>query len=177
MAKKKVLKLRQIIETDGESYSEISVALCAQCGISLKRPRRGDFIYIVGEDMGCWLDDKLDQLGYAPRYTQFGVPNFKAWLKGKTWPKLEPYEWMGKRSKTRSEKALPIQYDVTYTLVLKNTGGGSEGCTYGVLCELVEDAIRNIDAGASATEEKLQALLVIQEQLSVEFNKYNEGRE
>ena len=172
MAKKtnKILPLRQIIEKDGEAWSEVSYMLCQQCGIGTKKPRRDSMIYIQGEDMGCYLDDKLVELGYAPRYTQHEVPNFKAWLKGDSWPAADELPKLPK------SKSLVISYDTDYTLVLKNNGDGYAGCTYGVLVELVDDAIRRMDVYGEGELSTLQSLLVIQEQLRVEFNKYDEGR-
>jgi len=61
--------------------------------------------------------------------------------------------------------------------VLKNTGNGYEGCTFAVLSQVVNDAITSMYVHGSKDLSTMQSLLVIKEQLRVEFNKYNEGRE
>jgi hypothetical protein len=61
--------------------------------------------------------------------------------------------------------------------VLKNTGNGYAGCTFAVLSKVVADAIRSMYVHGSKDLSTMQSLLVIQEQMRVEFNKYNEGRE
>jgi hypothetical protein len=169
--KKKILKLRQICPADGRSWVEIPDAVCVECGLCFFSKGRGDYTYVQGDDDIGLLEMELEKHGYAPRYTQHEVPDFTAWVKGDTWPEA------GKHRPCPLSKNLVVCCDTTYTLVLKNTGDGYEGCTFAVLVELVEDAIRRMDVDGLGPVETLQSLLVIQEQLRVEFNKYNEGRE
>lgn len=173
MAKKRmtILKLRQICPSEERSWVELPMLVARECGITLKRPKRGEFIYVQGEDAHTLMELELEKKGYAPRYTQHEVPDFKAWLKGDAWPEA------GEHRRCPLSKNLVVCCDTTYTLVLKNTGGGYEGSTYAVLVKLVDDAIRRMDVNGLGPLETLQSLLVIKEQLRVEFNKYNEGRE
>ena len=140
MAKKrlKVLKLRQICPDDGNSWVEISMEVLKECGFTkIARPKRGEFMYVQGEDAHALMELELEKKGYTPRYTQHVVPNFRAWLKSDMWPEA------GEHKPCPLSKNLVVCHDTTYTLVLKNTGDGYEGCTYGVLVELVDDAIRH----------------------------------
>jgi hypothetical protein len=89
-AKPKALRLRQIVD-DEDSWSEIPVSVCAQCGISLKGPRRDDFCYVRGEDAGWLADAAIQRHGFALRWKQYWVPGFRAWLKGDQWPKAKAW--------------------------------------------------------------------------------------
>lgn len=175
--KQKILKLRQICPDDGDSWAEISMGVLKECGFTkIARPKRGEaarggFMYVQGEDAHALMELELEKKGYTPRYTQHVVPNFRAWLKSDTWPEAAEYKWCP------LSKNLVVCCDTTYTLVLNNTGDGYRGSTYPVLVELVDDAIRRMDVDGLGPVETLQSLLVIQEQLRIEFNKYNEGRE
>jgi hypothetical protein len=82
------------------------------------------------------------------------------------------------KAKKRSQLALPVSYETTYALVLRNGQPGDGGCTLGILVKLVNDAIDRIDSGdvREYDEARLKGLLVIKEQLMVEFFKYDEGR-
>jgi hypothetical protein len=173
MAKKKmkVLKLRHISPDDERSWVEIPMTVCTECGIAITRPKRGEFMYVQGEDAHVLMELQLEKQGYAPRYTRHVVPDFRAWLKSDMWPEAAEYQ------RCPLSKDVVVCCDVSYTLVLKNTGDGYEGSTYPVLVELVDDAIRRMDVNGLGPLTTLQSLLVIQEQLRVEFNKYNEGRE
>jgi hypothetical protein len=168
--KKKVLKLRQICLEDERSWVEIPLAVCRECGIAVKL-KKGEFMYVQGDDAHALVELELEKKGYAPRYTQHEVPNFRAWLEGDGWPVAAEYK------RCPLSKNLVVCCDTTYTLVLKNTGDGYEGNTYAVLVKLVDDAIHRMDVNGLGPVDTLQSLLVIQEQLRVEFNKYNEGRE
>ena len=84
--------------------------------------------------------------------------------------------------KKRSKLVLPVSYETTYALVLRNGQPGDGGCTFGILVKLVNDAIDIIDAcpdriWVAEQEARLKGLLVLREQLMVEFFKYDEGRE
>ena len=172
MAKKKILKLRQICPDDGGSWVEISMEVSKGCDFTkIARPKRGEFMYVQGEDAHALMELELEKKGYTPRYTQHVVPNFRAWLKGDAWPEAADYK------RCPLSKNVVVSCDVSYTLVLKNTGDGYEGSTYAVLVKLVDDAILRMDVNGLGPLSTLQSLLVIQEQLRVEFNKYNEGRE
>jgi hypothetical protein len=85
------------------------------------------------------------------------------------------------KAKKRSQLALPVSYETTYALVLRNGQPGDGGCTLGILLGLVNDAIDIIDACpdhiyGKEQQGRLKGLLVIKEQLEVEFFKYDEGR-
>lgn len=103
--KPKLLRLRQIIDDD-DPWSEIPVHACVAAGIGLKNVRRGDFFYVKGEEAGWLADAALQEHGFAPRYTQHWVPDFRKWLKGDQWPKAKA--WAGgkwpKGSKWRDYK-------------------------------------------------------------------------
>jgi len=173
MAKKKlkVLDLRQICTEDERSWVEIPMTVCTECGIGITRPKRGEFMYVQGEDAHALMELELEKKGYTPRYTQHVVPDFKAWLKGIHWPAAVKYQRVPKPD------TVPFSYPVTYTLVLKNTGDGYAGCTFAVLSKVVNDAITSMYVHGSNDLSTMQSLLVIKEQLRIEFNKYNEGRE
>lgn len=105
-AKPKLLRLRQIIDDD-DPWSEIPSTACVKCGIvSMVNCRRGDFSYVRGEDAGWLAMCALQEHGFAPRYTQHWVPDFRAWLKGDQWPKAKAWgggQWP-KGSKWRDYK-------------------------------------------------------------------------
>lgn len=67
-----------------------------------------------------------------------------------------------------------FSYPRVYTLVLYNTGDGDEGSTFAVLSQLVDEEIDRIDRGEIA-DDHLKPLLVIREQLIVEFDKGRYG--
>ncbi len=92
MAKKKMLRLRLIVD-DNDPWVEYPIDVALQCGVLKKNPRRGDFIYVPGEDNHTILEATLEEKGYAQRYTQYWVPNFRKWLKSDAWPKAQ--EWAG----------------------------------------------------------------------------------
>ena len=173
MAKKRmtILKLRQICPDGERSWVELPMLVACECGIAFGRSKRGEFMYVQGEDAHTLMEMKLEKKGYDPRYTPHEVPDFKAWLKGATWPTA------GELYRVPHPDTVPISYGVTYTLVLKNTGNGYEGCTFAVLSQVVNDAITSMYVHGSKDLSTMQSLLVIKEQLRVEFNKYNEGRE
>lgn len=75
-----------------------------------------------------------------------------------------------KTAKKKSDKAYPISYDTIYCLTLKNTGGGGEGSTFGVLYNLVQAEIDRIDSG-DADEATLKSLLIIRSKLESEYTK------
>jgi hypothetical protein len=75
-----------------------------------------------------------------------------------------------KKAKKKSEKAYPISYDTIYCLTLKNTGGGGENSTFGVLYNLVQQEIERIDNGES-DESTLTALLIIRSKLEAAYTK------
>ena len=82
-------------------------------------------------------------------------------------------------AKATKRSLLPVSYETSYTLVLQNNGDGYAGCTFGVLVELIDNAIADIDnlaPGLVYDLPRFQALLVIREQLRVEYHKYDEGR-
>lgn len=82
----KLVHLRMIIDADRESWTELPIKVCVRCGISLKKPRRGDVCYAQGEIASCMVEAALEKHGMQPRYTTHLVPDFKAWLKGNQWP-------------------------------------------------------------------------------------------
>jgi hypothetical protein len=94
MAKKKpkTLHLRLIVD-DETPWVEYPIDVALKCGVLKKNPRRGEFIYVPGEDNHTMLDVSLSELGLSPRYTQYWVPNFKRWLRSDAWPKAQ--EWAG----------------------------------------------------------------------------------
>lgn len=75
-----------------------------------------------------------------------------------------------KKARKKSEKAYPISYDTIYCLTLKNTGGGGENSTFGVLYNLVQEEIDRIDSG-NADESTLEALLIIRSKLEAAYGK------
>ena len=92
MAKKQQLKLRQIVD-DESTWVEYPFDVAMRCGVLKKNPRRDEYIYVEGEDAHIIIEARLEELGFTQRYTQYWVPNFKRWLKGKQWP--EAMEWSG----------------------------------------------------------------------------------
>lgn len=85
-------RVRQICQTGEESWIELPVRVCILCGIGIKKvcgmtaKRRGDFVYLQGEDAADMAELKLEQCGILPYYTQWSVDDFNAWLKGDSWP-------------------------------------------------------------------------------------------
>lgn len=92
MDRKKIIRLRVIVDDD-DPWVEYPLDKALQCGVLKKNPRRGDFIYVPGEDNHAALEVPLKELGYAPRYTQYWVPKLRAWLRGKQWP--DALRWDG----------------------------------------------------------------------------------
>jgi hypothetical protein len=95
MAKKKakVLRLRQIVDDD-HPWVEYPLQVANMCGVYKKGlPRRGDFIYVPGEEANWILGSRMEERGLAPRYTQYWVPKLRAWVKGDQWPKAKA--WRG----------------------------------------------------------------------------------
>lgn len=98
MAKKKlkIIRLRQIVDDD-HPWVEYPLDVANMCGV-LKRnaPRRGDFIYVPGEENHAILEGRMEERGLTPRYTQYWVPKLRAWVKGDQWPKAKAWkggEW------------------------------------------------------------------------------------
>lgn len=77
-----------------------------------------------------------------------------------------------KKTRRKSEMALPVSWDNIYCLTLKNTGpfDGPEGMSFAVLMNLVEAEIDRIDRGES-DDTHLKTLLVIKGKLDLEFDK------
>jgi hypothetical protein len=92
MAEAKLLRLRLLVDDD-DPWAEYPIDVALQCGVLNKNPRRGDFIYVEGEDAHAMLEVQLEKLGLAPRYTQYWVPKFSRWLKSDAWPQAQ--EWAG----------------------------------------------------------------------------------
>lgn len=80
-----------------------------------------------------------------------------------------------KKQEPKKSDATPFSYANIYCLVLKNTGphDGDDGCTFGVLFDLVQREIDRIDRG-EVGDGQLKSLLIIRERLIVELEK---GRE
>jgi hypothetical protein len=81
---------------------------------------------------------------------------------------------MAKKKSKRKSDGVAFSYPRTYTLVLYNTGGGDAGSTFAVLDQLVQEEIGRIDRG-EIPDDNLKSLLVIREQLIVEFDKGRYG--
>ena len=102
MARKKIVILRQVFQKGEEGWVEYPRALCEERGINFKRVpcwpdtwvvrKRGDFIYVQGEDAQSLIEVQLEDSGIAPRYTQCAVADFKAWLKSASWPKASVWK-------------------------------------------------------------------------------------
>jgi len=81
---------------------------------------------------------------------------------------------MAERKTKRKSDGVGFSYPRTYTLVLYNTDGSDHGSTFGVLSQLVQEEINRIDRG-EIDDSHLKQLLVIREQLIVEFDKGRYG--
>lgn len=81
---------------------------------------------------------------------------------------------MAKRQAKRKSDGVAFSYPRVYTLVLYNTGGGDAGSTFATLSQLVQEEIDRIDRG-EIDDGHLKSLLVIREQLVVEFDKGRYG--
>jgi len=82
----KVIRLRQIVDDD-QPWVEYPLEVANMCGVLKKNlPRRGDFIYVPGENAHCVLETRMEERGLTPRYTQYWVPKLRAWVKGEQWP-------------------------------------------------------------------------------------------
>ncbi len=81
---------------------------------------------------------------------------------------------MAKKKAKRKSDGVGFSYPRVYTLVLYNTDNSDHGSTFAVLNGLVQDEIDRIDRGA-LPDDNLKALLVIREQLVVEFDKGRYG--
>ncbi len=79
-----------------------------------------------------------------------------------------------RKPRKRKSDSVGFSFPRTYTLVLYNTGGGDEGSTFADLRMLVQEEIDRIDRG-EADDSRLKSLLVIREQLIVEFDKGRYG--
>ena len=81
---------------------------------------------------------------------------------------------MAKKKAKRKSDGVGFSYPRVYTLVLHNTGGGDSGSTFATLSQLVQEEIDRIDRG-EIDGGHLKSLLVIREQLVVEFDKGRYG--
>jgi len=81
---------------------------------------------------------------------------------------------MAKKKAKRKSAGVGFSYPRVYTLVLYNTGSGDAGSTFATISQLVDDEIARIDRG-EIDDGNLTSLLVIQEQLIVEFDKGRYG--
>jgi hypothetical protein len=81
---------------------------------------------------------------------------------------------MAKKKAKRKSDGVGFSYPRVYTLVLYNTGGGDSGSTFATLSQLVQEEIDRVDRG-EIDDGHLKSLLVIREQLVVEFDKGRYG--
>lgn len=81
---------------------------------------------------------------------------------------------MAKKKAKKKSDGVGFSYPRVYTLVLYNTDKSDHGSTFAVLNGLVQDEIDRIDRG-ELPDDNLKALLVIREQLVVEFDKGRYG--
>lgn len=81
---------------------------------------------------------------------------------------------MAKKKAKRKSDGVGFSYPRVYTLALYNTGGGDAGSTFATLTQLVQEEIDRIDRG-EIDDGHLKSLLVIREQLIVEFDKGRYG--
>ena len=81
---------------------------------------------------------------------------------------------MAKKKARCKSYGVGFSYPRVYTLVLYNTGSGDAGSTFATISQLVDDEIARIDRG-EIDDGNLTSLLVIQEQLIVEFDKGRYG--
>ena len=79
-----------------------------------------------------------------------------------------------KKSVKRKSDGVGFSYPSVYTIALYNTGSGDAGSTFATLTLLVQEEIDRIDRGEIA-DGHLKSLLVIREQLVVEFDKGRYG--
>lgn len=103
MTKKKIVKLRQIFQAGEEGWVEYPTSMCEEHGVTTSRPRgwpatwtirkRGEFVYVQGEDAHSLIELRLEDRDLAPRYTQWEVAGFSQWIKGDQWPKAK--KWKG----------------------------------------------------------------------------------
>ncbi|NBT75758.1 MAG: hypothetical protein EBT15_07290 [Betaproteobacteria bacterium] len=97
MAKKKlkIIRLRQITDDD-EQWVEYPIDVALKIGVLKKSPRKGDFIYVSGEEVHCILEARLEEIGLTPKYTGYWVPQLRKWLRSDQWPKAKAWaggEW------------------------------------------------------------------------------------
>ena len=81
---------------------------------------------------------------------------------------------MAKKKAKRKSDGVAFSYPSVYTLALYNTGSGDAGSTFATLHQLVQEEIDRIDRG-EIDDGHLKSLLVIREQLVVEFDKGRYG--
>jgi hypothetical protein len=81
---------------------------------------------------------------------------------------------MAKKKTKRKSDGVGFSYPRVYTLALYNTGSGDAGSTFATLSQLVDEEIDRIDRG-EIDDGHLKSLLVIREQLVVEFDKGRYG--
>ena len=81
---------------------------------------------------------------------------------------------MAKKKAKRTSDGVGFSYPRVYTLVLYNTDHGDAGSTFATLSQLVQEEIDRIDRG-EIDDGHLTSLLVIREQLVVEFDKGRYG--
>ena len=98
-----VIELRQVFQEGKEGWVEYPAVLLDGHRLVFARPggwpdtwvvkRRDGFVYLQGEDAQCLIETQLEDRGLAPRYTQWSVGKFSAWLKSDEWPRLR--KWKG----------------------------------------------------------------------------------
>jgi hypothetical protein len=81
---------------------------------------------------------------------------------------------MAKKTPKKKSDGGGFSYPRVYTLVLYNTNNSDHGSTFGVLSQLVQEEIDRIDR-CEIDADHLKQLLVIREQLIVEFDKGRYG--
>ena len=81
---------------------------------------------------------------------------------------------MPKKKAKKKSDGVGFSYPRAYTLVLYNTDDSDHGSTFAVLSQLVQEEIDRIDSG-KIDDGHLKQLLVIREQLVVEFDKGRYG--
>ena len=81
---------------------------------------------------------------------------------------------MAKKKTKKKSDSVSFSDPRVYTLVLYNTDDSDAGSTFGTLTQLVQDEIDRIDRG-EIDDGHLKQLLVIREQLIVEFDKGRYG--
>lgn len=103
MEKRPNIELRQVFERDKEGWVEYPSSLWHLDRVSFAKPkhwpdtwairRRDGFVYVQGEDAHGLMEQRMEDAGYTPRYTQWAVSGFAAWLKSDQWPHLQ--KWKG----------------------------------------------------------------------------------